>query len=171
MKEKLEAMRAYFAMDRGRLWLGIVALAAILALIVTLGFAIRMHAGVQRSQEAARNRIGENLYADLNLMMQTFDMTNVPAADVQNVILPQMKELFHGAVALNEVLGDVYSAKYQVLTPNDVSAIESAFSTYETAFRDGTSTDLAQSNMMACMVRIRELLDTRYAGGVLRALR
>jgi hypothetical protein len=58
-----------------------------------------------------------------------------------------------------------------VLTDGDVSAIDSAFSTYEAAFRDGASTDLAQSNMMACMARVRELLATRYASGVLKALR
>ena len=171
MGHKLAALRAYFADGKRRRRLWILALGLILALAVALGVALNLYSTAQRRADAVRNRIGEALYAELNLMMQTFDMTSVPSADVQNIILPQMKELFHRASALNEVLGEAYSPKYQVLTGNDVSAIESAFSTYESAFRDGTSTDLAQSNMLACMMRIRELLDTRYASGVLRALR
>ena len=44
-----------------------------------------------------------------------------------------------------------------------------AFTAYETAYRNNAPTDLAQSNMRACMDRIKELLNTRYSQGVLRA--
>ena len=85
--------------------------------------------------------------------------------------LPQMEELFHSAVALNDLLGEAYSPKYKVLSDSDVSTVRSAFTAYESAFKDGTSTDLAQSNMKSAMSRVRELLDSRYASGVLRPLR
>lgn len=171
MKEKLAAMRGYFADERHRRQVEVIGLLLILLLIAALCIAIHMHGSMQQRYDAVRNATGEDLYANLNLMIQTFDMTNVPAADVQNVILPQMKDLFIASVTLNDLLGDAYTTKYRVLTDGDVTAIENAFSTYESAFKDGASTDLAQSNMMACMARVKELLETRYASGVLKALR
>lgn len=171
MKEKMAAIRGFFAAEKRRRTLAVIAVALVLALIAWLCISIGMRANIQRRYEAVRNAIGEDLYANLNLMMQTFDMTSVPTADVRNAILPQMKQLFYAATALNDLLGQAYSPKYRVMTDGDVSAIENAFSSYEAAFNDSASTDLAQSNMMACMARVKELLDTRYVNGVLRALR
>ena len=126
---------------------------------------------MQRKYTAVRDRAGASLYSSLNLMTQTFDMVNVPTADVQNAILPQMKQLFYSAVSMNDLLTGAFSAKYQLLTADDVNSIESAFSAYDAAYRNDSSTDLAQSNMKACMTRVRELLSTRYVSGALKATR
>ena len=62
------------------------------------------------------------------------------------------------------------SAKLDALK-NMWTQIATAFSAYESAFRNEAPTDLAQADMLACMTRIRELLVARYSQGVLRAAR
>ena len=56
-----------------------------------------------------------------------------------------------------------------MLTEEDVNNLTAAFTSYDTAFRNNTPADLAQSNMRACMDRVKELLNSRYSQGVLRA--
>ena len=56
-----------------------------------------------------------------------------------------------------------------MLNEADIESLTSAFTAYETAYQNNTSTDLAQSNMQLCMNRIRELLNARYSQGVLKA--
>ena len=130
-----------------------------------------MRANIQRDYTAARDQAGEALYSNLYMLMQTFDMTSVPNADVQNAVLPQMREYFTASVTLNSLLGQTYGPKYSVLTDSDVNDITNAFAAYDTAYRSGASADLAQSNMRLCMDRVRELLDSRYSGGTLRPAR
>ena len=171
MKQKLAAIRGFFTMEKHRLALELVALAVIVALIAGLCISINMRTNMQRKYTAVRDRAGSGLYSNLNLMTQTFDMVSVPNADVQNGILPQMKQLFYAAVALNDLISDAYSSRYALLSESDVASIESAFAAYDAAYSSETSTDLAQSNMKACMARVKELLNSRYVGGVLRATR
>ena len=56
-----------------------------------------------------------------------------------------------------------------MLTESDINSLTEAFTGYETAYKNNTSTDLARSNMQLCMDRIRELLNTRYSQGILQA--
>ena len=72
-------------------------------------------------------------------------------------------------MTLNNLLTQTYGPRYTVLTEADVDNLTAAFTSYETAFRNNTPTDLAQSNMQLCMNRIRELLNARYSQGVLKA--
>lgn len=147
----------------------IAMLALIVALIVALCISINMRANMQRDYTAARNQAGEALYSNLYILMQTFDMTGVPNTDVQNAILPQMRDYFIASVTLNNLITQIYGPRYTVLTEEDVNNLTAAFTGYETAYRNNTPTDLAQSNMRACMDRVKELLNTRYSQGVLRA--
>ena len=150
-------------------------LAAALVLLIVLAAALcissSMRANIQREYAAARNQTGEALYSNLYILMQTFDMTAVPNTDVQNIILPQMKEYYIASVTLNNLLGQAYGPRYTVLTDSDVNSLNGAFSAYEAAFRDNASTDLAQSNMQQCMDRVRELLGSRFSEGGLRPSR
>ena len=171
MKGRLAALRAYLFEEKHRRIMELAALALIVALIVALCISINMREDMHRRYLGVRDHIGADVYANLNLMSQTFDMANVPEADIQHGILPQMKELFYGAVALNQLLRESYSEKYALLTDADVAGIESAFSAFDTAFRTEGSTDLAQSDMQNCVTRVRELLNTRYVSGVLKPTR
>ena len=171
MKENLKKLQATLQAEKPlrNLLLG-MAVAIVLLIALTI-LAFNLRANIQREYSAVRDRTGASLYTDLNLMAQTFDMVTVPTADVQYAILPQMKELFHSAVALNTLMKESYSARYALLGDADIAGVESAFAAYDTAFREDSSTDLAQTNMTDCVARIRELLSTRYVSGVLKPTR
>ena len=147
----------------------VVALAVIVALLIALCISIGMRANIQREYTAARDQTGQLLYDNLFILMQTFDSTAVPNIDVRNNILPQMRDYYIASVTLNNLIGQVYGPRYMVLSESDINDLTSAFTGYEAAYRNNTSTDLAQSNMQLCMDRIKELLNTRYSQGVLKA--
>ena len=61
--------------------------------------------------------------------------------------------------------------RYAVLSDSDINDVNAAFAVYDAAFANGTSTDLAQSDMQLCMGRIRELLSSRFGEGGLKPSR
>ncbi|MBQ8963051.1 MAG: hypothetical protein IJ089_04535 [Clostridia bacterium] len=168
--ESLRAdFRAFSAWSTRRKAVAIGALALILALAVGLIVSINMRANIQREYTAARNRAGQQLYDNLFILMQTFDSTAVPNIDVRNAILPQMRDYYVASITLNNLLAATYGPKYAVLTDSDINSLTSAFTSYEAAYQNNTSTDLARSDMQLCMDRVKELLNTRYSQGVLKA--
>ena len=151
--------------------IAIAGLALIVVLIVALCISIGMRTNIQREYTAARDQAGKALYDNLFILMQTFDSTAVPNIDVRNAILPQMRDYYIASVTLNNLLAQTYGSRYAVLSDADISDLTSAFTSYETAYKNNTSTDLARSNMQLCMDRVKELLNTRYSQGVLKAAR
>lgn len=146
-------------------------IAVLIALIAILCISINMRAHIQDEYASVRNKIGESLYSNMYMMMQTFDMTSVPSADVQNAIIPQMEDYFVASTTLNDVLSNAYGQKYTVLTADHTTALKNAFSAYEKAFAEGSSTDLAYADMLNCMEMVRELLACRFSEGVLKPMR
>ena len=170
--ERIRAsLRAFSALDARKKAIVCTCVALLIALIVTLCISINIRSNMQRKYTDARNKTGEALYSNLYILMQTFDMTGVPNTDVENAILPQMRDYFVASVTLNNLLISTYGPRYAVLTDADVSNLTAAFTAYEAAYRNNSATDLAQSNMRTCMERVKELLNTRYSQGVLRASR
>ena len=169
MENVRAGIRAFSALSARKKAIVLTALALMAALIVALCISINMRSNIQRDYTTARNRAGEALYSNLYILMQTFDMTSVPNTDVKNAILPQMRDYYIASVTLNNLLAQTYGQRYAVLTEADIESLTSAFTGYETAYRNNTSTDLARSNMQLCMDRVRELLNTRYSQGVLKA--
>ena len=169
MENVKSGMRVFSALSPRKKAIVVGCAAVILALIIALCISINMRSNMQRQYTAARDAAGEALYSNLYILMQSFDMTSVPNTYVQNVILPQMREYYIASVTLNNLITQTYGQRYTVLTEADISNLTSAFTAYEAAYRNNTATDLAQSNMRACMDRIKELLNTRYSQGVLRA--
>jgi len=143
----------------------------LIALVALLCISINMRSHIQHEYAKVRNGLGESLYSNMYMMMQTFDMSNVPNADMENAILPQMKAYYIASKTLNEELIKAYGEKYRVLSTENIAIIDKAFEAYETAFRDGTATDLAKTNMQACMDTIRSLLSSRFSEGILKAAR
>ena len=169
MERVREDLRAFSTLSARRKAILIAALAVIVALIAALCISIGMRSNIQRQYTAARNRAGEALYSNLYILMQTFDMTAVPNADVRGAILPQMRDYYVASITLNNLLSQTYGPRYAVLSESDINNLTSAFTGYEAAYTNNTSTDLAQSNMQLCMDRVKELLNTRYSQGVLKA--
>ena len=169
MERVREALRAFSTLSPRRKAILIAVLAVIVALIAALCISIGMRSNIQRQYTAARNRAGEALYSNLYILMQTFDMTAVPNADIRGAILPQMRDYYVASITLNNLLAQTYGPRYAVLSESDINSLTSAFTGYEAAYTNNTSTDLAQSNMQLCMDRIKELLNSRYSQGVLKA--
>ena len=143
----------------------------IVALIIALCISIHIRGNIQRQNAAINRQMGEALYYNLNMLRQTFDMTAVPTADIQNSVLPQMYEYFVASVTLNDLYKNCYDARYSVMTESDVNALRSAFSAYDQAFASGSSTDLAQADMQRCIDNIKDVLQTRFSGMSLKPAR
>ena len=148
-----------------------IGVAVLIALILILCISINMRTHIQREYTAVRNEIGESLYSNLYMLIQTFDMVSVPNADVQNSILPRMREYFVASTTLNDLINRAYGAKYAVLSASEITDVENAFTAYDRAYQNGTSTDLAQTDMQSCVTMIREKLTSRFSEGVLKAAR
>ena len=168
IRAHLPAMSDFSLREKALLTICAVLLVAIL--IITC-ISINIRSNMQRDYANVRNQIGQSLYSDLYMLTQTFDMTAVPNADIKNAVLPQMKNYFIAATTLNEQLTNLYGQRYQVLTDGDVSTLRSAFNAYDAAFRSDAPTDLVQADMQLCMDRVKELLNSRYNEGILRAAR
>ena len=171
MERMKSEIRGFSGLASRRRGLVIAALALVAILIVALCISVGMRVNIQREYTAARDQAGAALYDNLFILMQTFDSTAVPNIDVQGAILPQMRNYYVASITLNSLLGQTYGPRYAVLNEEDLQSLTNAFTTYETAFRNNASTDLARADMQLCMDRIKELLNTRYSQGVLKAKR
>ena len=170
--EKMKALLPSFSEmnHRERAMLCVIA-ALLIAVIAITCISINIRLNMQNEYAGIRNRMAESLYSNLNMLAQTFDMTSVPNADVKNSIIPQMKNYFVAATTLNELMGNCFGSRYMVLNDADISALRTAFSSYDAAFRSDAPTDLAQADMQACITRVRSLLTSRFNDGYLRAAR
>ena len=164
MKKIARGLREFSALSGRKKAVVACAAALIVLLIVALCISINMRTHIQREYTQVRRQTGEALYSNLYMLTQTFDMTGVPNADVRNSVLPQMRTYYAASTTLNDLLGRAYGSRYAVLG-------ETLQRDFDAAFDAGSSTDLAESNMRACMDTIRDLLMSRYSDGVLRAAR
>ena len=169
MESLKSGIRGFSRLDGRSRAIVIAALAVIVALVIGLCISIGMRANIQREYTAARDQAGSALYDNLFILMQTFDSTAVPNIDVRNAILPQMRSYYIASITLNSLLGQTYGSRYAVLNEEDIENLTNAFTAYEAAYQNNTSTDLARADMQLCMDRIKDLLNTRYSQGVLKA--
>lgn len=170
--EKLKAQLPTFsALNHREKGMLCVIAALLIAVIAITCISINIRVNMQNEYAALRKKISEALYSNMNMLTQTFDMTAVPNADVKNAILPQMKNYFAASVALNELIANAFGPRYQVLSDGDISALRTAFGSYDAAFRSDAPSDLAQADMQSCMNRVRELLNSRFSDGSLKAAR
>lgn len=139
-------------------------LAAVLAAAIVIGLCISISCcrNIQQRYTTARNRTGEAVYQNLYMLLRKNDETTLAGADIEDAILPEMREYFFAARALNEAIGDAYGARYSVLTSDQVGAIEKAFSDYEAAFKGGKSITEAQNTMIAALQPVEKILLDRY---------
>lgn len=148
--------------------------AAVLLLVVIIlisCISINMRSHMQREYATVRNKLGDALYSNLYMLIQTFDMAAVPNADIQNAILPQMREYYIASTTLNDAIVQSYGEKYRVLTLEAIATLDDAFDAYDSAFYNGAATDLAKADMQTCMENIRTVLSTRFGEGILKPTR
>lgn len=147
----------------------LIGCAAVIALLVLLCISVVMRSHIQSEYTRARNEIGEEMYTQLYMLCQTFDQVTVPGQDVQNVVIPTMEDYYLAAQTLNDALINAFGQQYTVLAQESISALDSAFEAYDSAFRGGKTTQEAQNAMQSCMDMVRSILETRFQDGVLRA--
>ena len=140
----------------------------IVVLVVLLCISNSMRSHMQSEYAGARDEIGEMAYTELYMLCQTFDQVTVPGVDIQDGLIPDMKEYYLAAQTLNNVLGDCFGEKYRVLTADNIAAVDAAFEAYDGAFRAGKATDDAQAAMQGCVDMIRNVLAERFNDGALR---
>lgn len=146
-----------------------VGCAVVIILLITLCITTVMRSHIQSEYTTARNEIGEELYTQLYMLCQTFDQVTLPGQDLQNAVIPKMKEYYLAAQALDNALYNAFGARYSVLSQETLSAMDQAFEAYDAAFKGGKTTEEAQSAMQSCMNAIRSTLDARYLDGILKA--
>ena len=168
--QKIKAsLPAFSEMSRRERGLAITCIVLVAALLFMACITVNMRVNMQHEYTSIRNTMSEQLYTNLNMLTQTFDMTSVPNADVKNAVIPQMKNYFIAATTLNEFITNAYGQRYQVLTEADISTLRTAFSSCDAAFRSEGPTDLALADLGACMNRVRDLLNSRFTDGNLKA--
>ncbi|MEE1200900.1 MAG: hypothetical protein U0L09_09630 [Christensenellales bacterium] len=131
----------------------------LIVLIAALCIISGSRAHIQSEYAKARNELTELLYTELYIMCQTFDQVAIPGAEIQDVIIPSMRDHYLAAQALNEALGAGFGSQNQMLDSHTLSALEAAFTAYDDAFRTGQPTDSAQNDMNLCVTAIREVLN------------
>ena len=140
----------------------IAAAVFVAAIIISLCISISACRNIQQRYTAARNRTGEAIYQNLYMLLRKNDETSLAGADIEGSILPTMREYFISARSLNDAMTDAYGTRYSVLTRDQVTAIEKAFSNYDLAFKVGKSTTEAQNSLNAALQPIEKILLERY---------
>ena len=144
-----------------------IALGVVILLVVVLCITISSRAHIHREYTNARDEIGEVLYTELYMLCQTFDQVTVPGAEIQDVIIPAMRDCYLSGQSLNTALKNAFGNRYAVLSEDDIAQIDAAFEAYDAAFRSGKPTTDAQAAMQACIDNIRAILLSRYPTGTL----
>lgn len=141
--------------------------ALVVLLVILLCISMGMRSNIQTQYASARAEIGEMAYTELYMLCQTFDQVNIPGVDVQDGLIPDMKEYYLAAQTLNDVLIQCFGEKYGVLTADGVASIDAAFEAYDAAFRAGKTTDEAQTAMQGCVDMVHAVLAERFNDGSL----
>lgn len=131
-------------------------------LLVVLCITIIMHSNIQNKYANAAEQMQEQAYQNLVTMTQLFSHVNEENIDVQNKLIPALKEQYASAASLNEALVSGYGANFAVLSETLTQAFENAFTEYAAAYKEGSATGLAQADMEACIAEIQALIDKRY---------
>ena len=148
--------------------IGVILLCAVLCiLLIALCINVIMRANMQSKYAAVRNEIGEELYSQLYMLCQTSDQVSVPGADLEDTVIPQLRDYFVAAQALNNVLYNAYGEQYLVIDSDLESEMEDVFDAFNTAFKSGKGTDDAESALESCVASIREVLTSRYSDDIL----
>lgn len=140
----------------------IASLALVAALLIALCINISMRSHIQNQYARAREELTDSIYTELYMFCQAFDQISVPGSDVQNDLIPQMKDRFLAARTLNAAVASAFGDSSALLSSEDESIVDAAFAQYDAAFKTGKATDSAQSEMLACVQRIRASLAAHY---------
>ena len=136
--------------------------ASLLCLILIACISIGIHSNMQSKYAAAARETQEEIYRGLSAMTQLFARVEEPNVDVQNKLIPRLKEQYAAVLALNESLTKGFGGKYAVLDAEQIAELNAAFAEYDDAYRQGMATGLAQDDMAVCLANVQLLIDEHY---------
>ena len=140
----------------------IIACGVVALLLAVLCITIIMHSNIQNKYSNAAAQMEEQVYQNLSAMTQLFSHVNDENVDVQNKLIPALKEQYASAASLNAALVSGYGSRYAVLSEEQTQAFEAVFAEYAAAYKEGSATGLAQADMEACIAQIQEMVSDRY---------
>ena len=140
----------------------VAVLCAIAALLIALCITIIMQSNIQRKYAGTAEQMEEQIYQNLINMTKLFAHIEDENVDVQNKLIPALKEEYASAESLNEALIAGYGAERAVLDAEQLQAFETAFGEYAAAYKEGAATGLAQADMEACIADAQRMIDARY---------
>ena len=140
----------------------LIACGAVALLLAALCITIIMQSNIQSKYTNAAEQMQEQIYQNLSSMTELFAHVGDENVDVQNKLIPALKEQYASAASLNEALVSGYGKRFAVLSEEQTQAFDTAFSEYAAAYKEGRATGLAQADMEACIAQIQEIVDARY---------
>lgn len=110
----------------------------------------------------ARRSIGEELYGAMYMMALEYEGASLAGAEVEDVIIPAMKDYYTRALALNNALARAYGNAWLVMDDALTGQLDQAFTAYDDAFTTGQSTDGAAELMTAALSGVQGALSEHY---------
>ena len=161
LKAIIEKVKAWLK-NKGIEQAAVILGASLLCLILVACISIGIHSNMQKKYAAAALKTQEEAYQSLIEMTQLFARVEEPNVDVQNKLIPRLKEKYAAVLALNDTLIEGFGEKYAVLDAQQIAAFDTAFGEYDDAYRKGMATGLAQDDMAVCIAGVQEMIDERY---------
>ena len=162
MKSFLEALSVWMRNPKKKKVLMIVG-GGVLLLVLILCITIIMHLSIQNKYASAAAQMQEQAYQNLINMTQLFSHVRDENVDVQNKLIPALKEQYASVKSLNEALISGYGKHQAVLSEEQTQAFDAAFEEYAAAYREGRATGLAEADLSACIADMQVMIDRRYA--------
>ena len=161
MKAIIEKLKVWLK-NKGIEQSAAILVASLLCLILIACISIGIHSNMQSKYAAAARETQEEIYRGLTVMTQLFARVEEPNVDVQNKLIPRLKEQYAAVLALNESLTKGFGGKYAVLDAEQIAELDAAFAEYDNAYRQGMATGLAQDDMAVCLANVQLLIDEHY---------
>jgi hypothetical protein len=140
------------------------ALAVMLAMLLTWACISTSNAANMRKKYTSSLRsIGEELYGAMYMMALEYEDASLAGAEVEDVIIPSMKEYYTRSLALNDALTRAYGAGYLVMDESLTTQLDQAFAAYDDAFTTGQSTDGAAALMTSALADVQSALTEHYS--------
>ena len=150
-------------LEKSKRWiLAGTAAAVIVALLITIAVLdSRLESAAQRSDQILLS-ITQELQSELVFALGTYNGIYSTGADVENSILPTVRQHLNTATAHNNILTNGFGSAYSVFTQDLYNRLEHFYSEYELARSANRSTDSAMEMLDSCMHDIETIVLTRF---------
>lgn len=129
-----------------------------LVLAVALAVTLIMKNDDTRMANLGREQLKSSIQSDLTMVLRTYDQLNLPRADIQGELLPDIREHLYTAYAMNNVLSSVYGKGESILDNEFYTQITLAVDEIERQINMGQIVDIPASSLTSCMLKMKDEL-------------